>query len=117
MYGFFSIVIVIASIIMIFVVMVQKSKGGGLAEGFTSFNQVVGARKATDLPEKITWALAILIVVLSIVSTGLIKSSAGAGGDSMVKGQVQGTSAPAPTNTSVPFGTPAPTTAAPQNEQ
>ena len=48
MYGFLIILIIIASILLIGVVLIQKSKGGGLASGFASGNQMMGVRKTTD---------------------------------------------------------------------
>ena len=38
------IVILIASILMIGIVLIQKSKGGGLASNFASSNQIMGVR-------------------------------------------------------------------------
>ena len=38
--------------------MIQESKGGGLAAGFSSANNVVGVRRATSGVERITWILA-----------------------------------------------------------
>ena len=71
MYGFLIILIIIASILLIGVVLIQKSKGGGLASGFASGNQMMGVRKTTDFIEKATWGLAIFICLLSIVSAKL----------------------------------------------
>ena len=39
MYVFISILILIASILLILIVLIQNSKGGGLASGFSSSNQ------------------------------------------------------------------------------
>lgn len=69
MYIFITILILIAAICMILIVLVQNSKGGGLAAGFSSSNQIMGVRKTTDFLEKATWGLAITIIVLSIFST------------------------------------------------
>ena len=52
-----SILLVLASIALVLVVIVQKSKGGGLASGFSSANNIMGVRKATDGIEKATWYL------------------------------------------------------------
>ena len=68
MYIFITILILIAAICMILIVLVQNSKGGGLAAGFSSSNQVMGVRKTTDFLEKATWGLAIAIMVLSIMT-------------------------------------------------
>ena len=71
MYVFISILILIASILLILIVLIQNSKGGGLASGFSSSNQIMGVRKTTDFLEKATWTLAGTVVVLSIVITAL----------------------------------------------
>lgn len=64
--------IVIASILMIGIVLIQKSKGGGLASNFASSNQIMGVRKTNSFVEKATWTLAIIICVLSIASAFFI---------------------------------------------
>ena len=63
-----TVFIILASLLMIGIVLVQKSKGGGLASNFASSNQIMGVRKTTDFVEKATWTLAIVIMVLSIAT-------------------------------------------------
>ncbi len=63
-----TVFIILASLLMIGIVLVQKSKGGGLASNFASSNQIMGVRKTTDFVEKATWTLAIVIAVLSIAT-------------------------------------------------
>ncbi|MBR5639033.1 MAG: preprotein translocase subunit SecG [Muribaculaceae bacterium] len=63
-----SILILLASVMLIGVVLIQKSKGGGLAASASNYNQFMGVRKTTDFIEKATWGLAIFICVLSIAS-------------------------------------------------
>ncbi len=65
-YTLFVILIVLASLLMIFIVLIQESKGGGLASNFSSSNAIMGVRKTTDVVEKLTWGLAIAMVVLSV---------------------------------------------------
>ena len=67
MYYLFVILIVIASLLMIGIVLIQESKGGGLSSSFAGYNQVAGVRKTTDFIEKATWFLAAAMVVISIV--------------------------------------------------
>ena len=67
MYTLFVILIVIAAILMIGIVLIQESKGGGLASNFSASNQIMGVRKTTDFIEKTTWGLAAAMVVLSVV--------------------------------------------------
>lgn len=66
MYTLFVILIVIAALLMIGIVLIQESKGGGLSSGFSSGNQIMGVRKTTDFVEKTTWALAIFMVIVSV---------------------------------------------------
>ena len=65
MYVFISILILIASILLILIVLIQNSKGGGLASGFSSSNQIMGVRKTTDFLEKQhgAWLVLLLFVV------------------------------------------------------
>ena len=65
----FSVLILLASLLLIGVVLIQKSKGGGLASNVSSYNQMLGVRKTTDFVEKLTWGLAIFICVLSIFTS------------------------------------------------
>jgi len=67
------ILIIIACIGLGFFVLIQDSKGGGLASNFASSNQIMGVRKTTDLLEKITWGLAIAIFVLCLTCAFLTK--------------------------------------------
>lgn len=94
---------VIVSILLIGIVLIQKSKGGGLSSQFGNASSVMGVRQTNSFLEKTTWTLAGLIVFLSIVSAYTMpKVSDGT--------QIRTTtSAPAP---AMPaggeFGTPAP---------
>ena len=67
MYTLFVILIVLAALLMIGIVLIQESKGGGLASNFSSSNQIMGVRKTTDVIEKTTWGLAVAMVVLSVI--------------------------------------------------
>lgn len=68
LYILFIVLTVIVAILMIGVVLIQKSKGGGLASQFSGGNQVFGVRGANTLVEKVTWTLAALILVLSVAA-------------------------------------------------
>jgi preprotein translocase subunit SecG len=88
-----SILIVIASVLLILFVLVQNSKGGGLASNFSSSNQMLGVRKTTDALEKGTWYLAIAVLVLAIAASATIKRGEGTK-DSLIKDKVQNTVMP-----------------------
>ena len=68
MYTVIAILIVIASVILTLTVLVQNSKGGGLAANFASGNQTFGVRKTADFLEKATWTLAAFMVILSVLA-------------------------------------------------
>jgi preprotein translocase subunit SecG len=81
LYILVSVLILIACILLILVVLVQNSKGGGLAANFGSTNQIMGVRKTADFLEKATWSLAIALLSLSLISILVIpRNNAGTGG-------------------------------------
>jgi preprotein translocase subunit SecG len=69
MYVFISVLILIVSILLGLIVLVQNSKGGGLAANFSSSNQFMGVRQTADFLEKATWSMAVALLVLSLVAT------------------------------------------------
>ena len=104
MYVFISILILIASILMILIVLIQNSKGGGLASGFSSSNQIMRVRKTTDFLEKATWTLAGVLVFLSIVITAFIPRAQTAT-ESEIKQQVNDAVTIDPSTVAPDFGT------------
>ncbi len=68
LYVIFAVLILIASVLLVGVVLIQKSKGGGLAANVSGYNQFAGVKRTTEFVEKATWGLAIFICVLSIAS-------------------------------------------------
>lgn len=72
MYTILLILTIVVSVLMCLIVLIQESKGGGLASSFSSSNQIMGVRKTTDVVEKTTWALAIALVVLSVLTVFFI---------------------------------------------
>lgn len=72
MYTLITVLIFIVCILLILIVLVQNSKGGGLASNFQSSNQIMGVRKTTDFLEKATWVLAGSLLVLSIIGSAFI---------------------------------------------
>lgn len=69
MYTFFTIMIVITAVLLILIVLVQNSKGGGLASGFGQGNQIMGVKKTADFLEKATWTLAIALMIFSLLAS------------------------------------------------
>lgn len=69
MYTFIVILILVVCVLLALVVLVQNSKGGGLAANFAAPTQVMGVRQTADFLEKATWWLAIILVVLCLAAT------------------------------------------------
>lgn len=86
---FLTILIVFACLLVVGLVLVQNSKGGGLAAGFASGNQVMGAPKTADFLEKATWTMTAIIVLLAIFAVGLGKSTVATEEGSQITEQVQ----------------------------
>lgn len=68
MYILLSILIIIVCVLLVFVVLIQNPKGGGIASNFTSPTQIMGAKRSSDLVEKATWILAVVLIVFSLAS-------------------------------------------------
>lgn len=76
MYTLFVVLAVVTAVLLAFVVLIQESKGGGLASNFASSNQIMGVRKTTDVIEKATWVLAFLLVVFCVTSAFFLDKGA-----------------------------------------
>jgi len=74
MYTVITILIIIVSILLTGIVLIQNSKGGGLAANFASGNQTFGVRQTADFLEKATWTLAITLIVLCVLLTAFIST-------------------------------------------
>lgn len=59
---------VIVAILLVGIVLIQKSKGGGLSSQFGGANSMMGVRQTNSFLEKGTWWLAGILVFLSICS-------------------------------------------------
>ncbi|MGW8122073.1 preprotein translocase subunit SecG [Roseivirga echinicomitans] len=70
MFKLLIILAIIVAILLILIVLVQNSKGGGLSSQFggAGATQVIGAKKTTDLLEKVTWGFALTLLALSLAS-------------------------------------------------
>lgn len=110
MYLLLVIFMLLASVLMCFIVLIQNSKGGGLASGFSSSNQIMGVRKTTDFLEKTTWGLAAFMVIMSIASAYVLPSVSNKEGDVIME-QAQQEEKTNPYN--MPIGTAAPQADAP----
>jgi preprotein translocase subunit SecG len=72
----FLILVIVACVIIGFFILIQNPKGGGLSGTVAGFNnQFMGVKQTTDVLEKGTWILAVLIALLSIASPIFISGS------------------------------------------
>ncbi|MDQ3051841.1 MAG: preprotein translocase subunit SecG [Bacteroidota bacterium] len=106
MYTVITVFLIIICLLLALVVLVQNSKGGGLASGFSSSNQVMGVRKTTDVLEKLTWGLAIALMVFSVTATMLMPKGQETQAASAIQEQIDNTAVPAPGAAQPPIGTP-----------
>ncbi len=105
MFTLLSVLIFIAAVLLVLIVLVQNSKGGGLAANFSASNQVMGVRKTADFLEKATWTLAGSLVILSILASAAIPRGEMEQERSLIEGQIENAidpSAPPSFPTSVP---------------
>lgn len=113
MFTLIIILLIIVSFLLGLVVLVQNSKGGGLASGFASSNQIMGVRKTTDFLEKLTWGFAVTMLLLAMIGNFVLPKGTSKTNSSVIEEQIQNTpvpSAPAPS-------APAPGGAAPAGDQ
>lgn len=68
MHALVIILTLIVAILLIGIVLIQKSKGGGLSSQFGGANSVIGVRQTNAFLEKGTWWLAGILVFLAVVS-------------------------------------------------
>lgn len=76
-----AVLVILASVFLTLVVLLQNSKGGGLASNFVAGNQTFGVRQTADILEKITWGLVAFIFVIAIVSSFVSGNAGQAGSD------------------------------------
>ena len=68
-YLFLALIVIACAAIGLFI-LIQNPKGGGLAGNIAGFNsQFMGVKQTTDVLEKGTWILAVVIALLCITST------------------------------------------------
>jgi len=101
MFVLLGIVSVLVSVLLIFAVVIQNSKGGGLSStigGSSGASQILGARRSNEAIEKITWYLAIGLAVVAflanIVGTTISSDEATLRMGEAIEGGVQYNAAP-----------------------
>lgn len=59
-------IIILVCILLVGVILIQNSKGGGIQSQFGAATQIMGVKRGTEVVEKATWVLAILLIVISV---------------------------------------------------
>ena len=75
MYSIVVGIILFVAVLLILIILAQNPKGGGLSSTFggSSSNQIMGVQKTNDLLERLTWILAIGIVLLTLLTNIFIE--------------------------------------------
>lgn len=67
MYTIITLLITVVCVFLGLIVLIQNPKGGGLNSSFGNVGQqLLGARRSTDVVEKATWTLAVLALVFTL---------------------------------------------------
>ena len=121
MYVLVTVLIFIVCILLVLIVLVQNSKGGGLASNFQSSGQVMGVRKTTDFLEKGTWILAGALLFLAVLGSATIPRENEVNSGSIIQDQIETAVDPTavpnfPTTAPATETTPPPATATEEEE-
>jgi preprotein translocase subunit SecG len=106
MYSLLMMISVLVAIVLIITVLLQSSKGGGLAGSFGgtgTFGTVFGTRRTADFLSKTTWWLGGSLIVLALVINLFFLKSGGKAQRSAIQDGAQ----QVPASSSLPIQTPA----------
>ena len=115
MYTAVTLFLIIVCLLLTLIVLVQNSKGGGLASNLGISSNQFGVKKTSDFLEKLTWGLAISLVVLclgiNVLVSGDVDSADTTPGSINVEKALESKSLP---TAPAPKATPAPAESAPE---
>lgn len=76
MFTVILIIILVICVVLALAVLIQNPKGGGLSGTFGgAANQIFGYKRTADDIEKITWGLAVGVIVLSLATAAFIPNT------------------------------------------
>ena len=116
MYLAITILIILTCVLLVLVVLIQNPKGGGISSGIIGTNQVMGVKKTSDFIEKLTWGLALTLVVLSLVASLALPNKEDRGIGTSMQEQIDMSAGSAPAQNQ-PVTKPAPTQSQPGQAQ
>ncbi len=92
MYALLTIVIIIVCVLLGAVVLIQNPKGGGLSASFGGVGQqLLGARRSTDVVEKLTWGFAVALIVLCLSTAFFVDRKGTTSKQAIEKGDIEKT--------------------------
>ena len=112
MFYLFIALIILACVLLVFVVLIQNPKGGGLNSNFAGSNNLMGVKRTGDILETGTWVLVVAIMVISLLINATMPTDGGAGiggsglGDQITPTSIPTTTAPNSTAPLAPVTTP-----------
>jgi preprotein translocase subunit SecG len=109
---FLMILILITAVLLVLVVLIQNPKGGGLSSQFAASNQIMGVKRTAETVEKLTWSLAIVLMVL-VMSTSIVNKPSIEEQQSAIQEQIDNTPIPNAPN----FNQNTPTPSAPAEQK
>lgn len=84
----FAVLIAIVSILLIGVILIQNSKGGGIDPNFGGqAQQLFGAARSTDFVEKATWVLGAALLILCVAAALMVGSGTATGAEIPLQSQ------------------------------
>lgn len=101
MYTVFTVLIILICVFLILIVLIQKPKGGGISANFAGSSQLMGVKKTSDVVEKSTWMLSLVLLVFTLMINLFIPR----GGESPDASQLRDKAESVPTDVPVPGAT------------
>ncbi len=91
MYTLYIGLTIFAAVLLVLVVLAQNSKGGGLSSQFggSSASNLIGVKKTGDLLERLTWGLAIAVMVFSLATNFTTQAPSGSTDDLLERAKEQ----------------------------
>ena len=98
MYTLFISITIFAAVLLVLVVLAQNSKGGGLSSQFggSGASNLIGVKKTGDLLERLTWGLAISVMVFTLATNFATPNVANASDELLDRAKEQQTLPSAP---------------------
>ncbi len=118
MYVFITILIIVIAILLGIVVLVQNPKGGGLSGAFGGVSQqILGARRSSDVIEKLTWGFAGVLLFLCVTTTFFVGRNTSSKTEQLPKSEIEEQQMKNGFNGNIPTNQGMGNTNQPQNQQ